>query len=297
MRLFDRYATYNGSNPYAAPGVLNLIPHLEHGIGTGFPVGGMVAITDSLVGLARELGVKFEFGKRVERIGRGWEGEGVVVDGELRVADQVVSNMDVVPTYRRLLADQPAPERVLSHPRSSSALIFYWGIGREFPDLDLHNIFFSADYQAEFEGIFGDSGLHDDPTVYVHISSKYEPADAPQGMENWFVMINVPGNKGQDWDRIIVECRERVISKLNRMLGVDLAALIRCGAVLDPRMIEGADRVVPELALRREFEHAVERLPSPSELQPPHQKSVFLWGRCCIGRRDSALFAQCPHRR
>lgn len=239
VQLFDRYATYNGSNPYSAPGVLNLIPHLEHGIGAGFPVGGMVSITNSLVGLARDLGVRFEFGKKVERIVvEDGKARGVIVEGQFLGADQVVSNMDVVPTYRSLLSDQPAPERVLNHPRSSSALIFYWGIGREFPELDLHNIFFSTDYQAEFAGIFGDAGLHGDPTVYVHISSKYEPADAPEGMENWFVMINVPGNKGQDWDRIIAESRKRIISKLGRMLGVDLAPLIRCEAVLDPRMIE-----------------------------------------------------------
>ena len=34
VQLFNRYATYNGSNPYKAPGILNSIPHLEHNIGT-----------------------------------------------------------------------------------------------------------------------------------------------------------------------------------------------------------------------------------------------------------------------
>jgi diapolycopene oxygenase len=33
VQLFDRYATYNGSDPYQAPATLSLIPHLEHGIG------------------------------------------------------------------------------------------------------------------------------------------------------------------------------------------------------------------------------------------------------------------------
>jgi diapolycopene oxygenase len=246
VQLFDRYATYNGSNPYQAPGVLNLIPHLEHGIGACFPVGGMVAITESLVRLAEELGVSIVLGKRVQRIlVDGGQARGVVVDGEAIAADLVVSNMDIVPTYRRLLADQVAPERVLGHERSSSALIFYWGIGRAFPELDLHNIFFSEDYRAEFEGIFGKAErggekapLHDDPTVYVHISSKYESQDAPAGMENWFVMINVPGNRGQDWDALIAEARQRIVRKLSRVLGVDVAACIRSEDILDPRSIE-----------------------------------------------------------
>jgi diapolycopene oxygenase len=239
VQLFDRYATYNGSNPYAAPGILNLIAHLEHGIGACFPKGGMIAITQSLVRLAEELGVQFRYGQRVTRIlvdaGRA---TGVELAGKTIAADLVVSNMDIVPTYRRLLAEQPAPEKVLQHERSSSALIFYWGIVRTFAPLDLHNIFFSDDYAAEFEGIFGTLGLHADPTIYVHVSAKYEPTDAPEGMENWFVMINVPGNRGQDWNALIEVSRARIVAKLSRLLGTDIAALIRCEDVLDPRSIE-----------------------------------------------------------
>jgi phytoene desaturase len=239
VQLFDRFATYNGSNPYRAPGVLNLIPHLEHGIGASFPMGGMIEITNSLVRLATELGVQFEYGKPVQRIivedGRA---KGVVVAGNRREADLVVSNMDIVPTYRKLLSEQKAPEKVLNHERSSSALIFYWGINRIFEELQLHNIFFSQDYAAEFKGIFEGGELAADPTVYVHISSKMEQDDAPAGKENWFVMVNVPGNKGQDWDTIIPQIRVKVLEKLSRILGTDISESIQCESVLDPRLIE-----------------------------------------------------------
>jgi phytoene desaturase len=239
VQLFDRFATYNGSNPYRAPGVLNLIPHLEHGIGASFPMGGMIEITNSLVRLADELGVQFEYGKAVQRIivenGRA---KGVEVAGNLRVADLIVSNMDIVPTYRKLLFDQKAPEKVLHHERSSSALIFYWGIDRVFDELELHNIFFSQDYESEFQGIFEEGELAADPSVYVHISSKMEVNDAPEGKENWFVMVNVPGNKGQDWDAIIPRIRAAVVAKLTRILGKDISDCIQCESVLDPRLIE-----------------------------------------------------------
>ena len=36
VQFFDRYATYNGSNPYQAPATLNVIPHLEFGKGAFF---------------------------------------------------------------------------------------------------------------------------------------------------------------------------------------------------------------------------------------------------------------------
>jgi diapolycopene oxygenase len=60
VQIFDRYATYNGSNPFQAPGILHVIPHLEHGFGTFFPVGGMRSIVTSLVRLAEDCGVTFE---------------------------------------------------------------------------------------------------------------------------------------------------------------------------------------------------------------------------------------------
>ena len=37
VQYADRYATYNGSNPYQAPATLNVIPHLEQHFGAYFP--------------------------------------------------------------------------------------------------------------------------------------------------------------------------------------------------------------------------------------------------------------------
>ncbi|MEL0027010.1 MAG: FAD-dependent oxidoreductase, partial [Schleiferiaceae bacterium] len=51
VQLFNRYATYNGSSPYQTPGIMQMISHLEHGMGTHFPVGGMHAISQSLTKL------------------------------------------------------------------------------------------------------------------------------------------------------------------------------------------------------------------------------------------------------
>ncbi|MEL6845598.1 MAG: phytoene desaturase, partial [Bacteroidota bacterium] len=48
VQLFNRYATYNGSNPYKAPGLLNIIPHFEYKIGAYFPKGGMISITQAI---------------------------------------------------------------------------------------------------------------------------------------------------------------------------------------------------------------------------------------------------------
>jgi phytoene desaturase len=239
VQLFDRYATYNGSDPYRAPGVLNIIPHLEHGIGTFHPLGGMHDITESLFKLAEELGVKFHFKERVTKIlvenGRV---SGVQTEKQTYKAGLVVSNMDVTPTYRKLLPNQKAPEHILRQERSSSALIFYWGIRKSFSELGLHNIFFSNDYRKEFQDIFNGVVPASDPTVYVNITSKDVPSDAPAGCENWFVMVNVPQHKDQNWQELAVEYRRAIVSKLNPLLGIELDDLIENENTLTPLDIE-----------------------------------------------------------
>ncbi|WCT11695.1 1-hydroxycarotenoid 3,4-desaturase CrtD [Mucilaginibacter jinjuensis] len=241
VQYFDRYATYNGSNPYSAPATLNVIPHLEQHYGAWFPEGGMQAITDSLVKLAESVGVKFHYNSPVEEIViEDKRTKGIKIKDAFLPADVVVSNMDVWFTYQKLLSKYPAlqPKKILQQERSSSALIFYWGIKKLFKQLDLHNIFFSADYEAEFNHIWQEKNISDDPTIYLNISSKYKPDDAPAGHENWFVMINVPNNTGQDWDKLIDEARENIRKKLFRILGADVKQLITSESILDPRSIE-----------------------------------------------------------
>jgi len=235
IQLFNRYATYNGSNPYSTPGIMSMIPHLEMGLGTYFPEEGMHQIPSSLYELARSQGVIFHFSTPVERIlTTGKQARGLQVGGREQPAEIVVSNMDIYPTYRLLLPDHPAPERTLSQERSSSALIFYWGIRRVFPELDLHNIFFSEDYQEEFRQLFIAKGLSEDPTVYINITCKDRLEDAPEGCENWFVMINAPGDYGQDWETLVANARQNILKKLNRNLGCSLEDLIEVEEVLTP---------------------------------------------------------------
>jgi phytoene desaturase len=239
VQLFNRFATYNGSSPYKTPGIMSMIPHLEQHYGTYFPKGGMHEITKSLYQLALDLGVKFEFNTLVKDIvvEKG-KAKGITTQNEVHYATYVISNADVVPTYRRLLKKQKAPEKTLSQPRSSSALIFYWGIAGEFSELDLHNILFSEDYKAEFDAVFNKNTVSNDPTVYLNITSKEEKSDAPTNHENWFVMVNVPSNTGQDWDEIIKRTKQNIIKKVSRILKKDIEPLIIYESILDPRKIE-----------------------------------------------------------
>jgi phytoene desaturase len=239
MQIFNRFATYNGSNPYKAPAMLSMIPHLEQNEGTFYPLGGMISITNALYLLALKQNIDFVFNSKVTAI--NLEGKKVrsitANDAEIQ-ADLIVSNMDVYYTYKHLLNDQLKAEKITRQERSSSAIIFYWGINTSFPQLELHNIFFSEDYRKEFKAIFDKKELNDDPTIYINITSKMEDNQAPEGCENWFVMVNAPHDIGQSWDEWRKKCRSNVIYKLNRILKTDVAQYIQTEDFLDPATID-----------------------------------------------------------
>jgi phytoene desaturase len=239
IQLFSRYATYNGSNPYSTPAMMMLIPHLENGIGAFLPENGMFDISRSIHRLGERLGVRYHFNQKVESIiVENNTVKGITLGSKRIDADIVLSNIDITPTYRKLLGDKYSPEKILNQEKSSSALIFYWGVRREFSELDVHNIFFASDYKEEFDCLFTKKSLHQDPTVYINITSKLCKNDAPSGCENWFVMINVPHLNGQDWGALKSEARQLILEKLQRILGIDISVLIEQEEILDPQLIQ-----------------------------------------------------------
>lgn len=238
IQLFDRFATYNGSDPYRAPGTLSLISYIEHGIGAFYPVGGMIAIRNALAQLLQDVGVDVKLHTKIE----GFfihqdEVKGVKIGGFQQPYDLVVSAIDIMQVNRALYPAQYKPKATKNPELSSSAIIFHWAIKGNYPALDLHNIFFNDNYKSEFEHI-AKGELVADPTIYVYVSVKENPSDAPAGHENWFVMVNTPPNAGQDWDTSIAKVRDYAQKRLNAALGIDLKGLILSEHVMDPRYLE-----------------------------------------------------------
>jgi len=238
-QIFNRFATYNGSDPYQAPAMLNMIAHLEMNQPLYLPKNGMIQITKSIYDLAVAEGVQFHFEEKVDRIlHEGNHLTGVETEKGTYTADAIFSNMDVSFTYEKLLPNVNHPTKILAQERSSSAIVFYWGITKSFPELDLHNIFFADNYAEEFDYIFNKKELYHDPTIYVNITSKYVIDDAPDGHENWFVMINAPTLNNQNWDEIVPRLKEIHLKKLGRILGEDIEPLIATEEIMDPPTIE-----------------------------------------------------------
>jgi phytoene desaturase len=220
---------------------MQLLPHVEQGIGAFIPDKGMHDITFQLYELAKRQGVEFIFNSKVEEI---IVEERIAVgirynNTQIEKANVVVSNMDIYPTYKKLLSKEIQPRVILNQEKSSSALIFYWGL-KDYVNksLSIHNIFFSDDYFDEFRKIFEAESLANDLTIYVHVTSKHIPSDAPANGENWFVMVNAPNNKGQNWDEIVEIARRNIIQKLESMLGEKIGDKICCEHFWTPSGIE-----------------------------------------------------------
>ncbi len=238
-QLFNRFATYNGSSPYKAPAMLSLIPHIELNEGVYYPKGGMISIIQALYKLAIKKGVQFVFNTSVLRIIHHQNKVlGVVANDENILADVVICNTDVQFTYKHLLQNESKLKKLQRQEPSSSAVVFYWGIKKQFKQLDLHNIFFSNDYKTEFESIFKKKSISTDNTIYINITSKLDATHAPTNNENWFVMINTPANTNQNWETIIKKLREQAITKLSKMLNTNIEELIIAEEILTPITIE-----------------------------------------------------------
>jgi len=240
-QYFNRFATYNGSSPYKTSAIMSMIPHLEMQKGTYFPKEGMHSIGQSLYKLALKKGVLFLLNtETTEILIRDKKAVGVLIketeeqNTKEIYADVVISNSDVFNTYESLLPCVKTPNKIKNQERSSSGLIFYWGVKKVFPELDLHNIFFCEDYKEEFKAIFQNKTLPEDPTIYINISSKEKPSDAPCGSENWFVMINAPACENQDWEQLKKIAKETLLKKLSKYLSTDIASLIETEYILDP---------------------------------------------------------------
>ena len=237
-QLFDRYATYNGSDPHRAPATLNMIAHLEHNMGAFFPKNGMYGIVSALVKLAQEVGIAFHYNSKVTGLKLTKDKvEGIFVESEFHPAELVVNDTDIAYFYQHILPKPNMLKRLMRRERSSSALIFYWGV-KGSSNLDVHNILFSSDYRAEFEGLFKQKRLANDLTVYIFISKKVVETDAPEGCENWFVMVNAPEHVGQNWEEETARAREIVLKKMEAHLGYSIENQIKNEKVVTPAEIE-----------------------------------------------------------
>ncbi|MCB8949867.1 MAG: phytoene desaturase [Ardenticatenaceae bacterium] len=235
-QLLGRFATYVGGSPYLAPATLNVIAHVELNGGVWYPRGGIYAIAQAMARLAKELGVTIHTNCGVQEIGvvNGRFSHLILENGEKVKGTAVVSNLDVTTTQKHLLKNSQSTIHNSQFDPSCSGFILLLGINKQFPELAHHNILFSPDYPAEFEAIFAQGQPPDDPTIYIAITSKTDPEHAPEGGENWFVLVNAPPLDGRfDWHTNQQNYRDLILQKIANF-GFDVRDHIVTEQILTP---------------------------------------------------------------
>jgi phytoene dehydrogenase-like protein len=112
-------------------------------------------------------------------------------DGGRLPADVVVANVDASSVYGTLLEDPASARRLARATPSLAGFVLLLGVRGRTPGLAHHNVLFPADYDAEFDAVFGRRASPvEDPTLYV--SAPDDPAVRPEGHEAWFVLVNAP---------------------------------------------------------------------------------------------------------
>lgn len=217
VMLVDRYATYTGSDPRRAPAALATIPYVEQVFGAYHVAGGLRRLGEALHQRCLDRGVEFQFDTDVARIEvdtRGFATGVTLTSGVHLTANAVIANADATHVYTDLLAHVPAdllraPRRSLARTTPSlSGVSVLLGVEGTTPDLLHHNVWFTDDYEDEFDSVFA-TGRHrraravPNPTIYACVPD--DPQMRPDGGEAWFILVNAPRHGTDPDDRRVID--------------------------------------------------------------------------------------------
>jgi phytoene desaturase len=194
IALMEFPILFLGAMPRHIPALYSLMNYAGLKLGTWYPEGGFGSVIEAMKKLAMLQGAKFHFNASVEKIKAGrTKVSGIIVDGGEICFDAVVSTADYHHTESLL------PERCRNYPGSywekktfaPSCLIFYVGINKKIPALQHHTMFFEADLEQHSREIYEDPQWPSRPLFYVSCTSKTDPATAPEGHENLFLLMPI----------------------------------------------------------------------------------------------------------
>jgi 1-hydroxycarotenoid 3,4-desaturase len=197
-QLFARYATYCGSSPFEAPATLMLVAHAEQA-GIWQIAGGMQALATALAELLRARGATLRCDTAVRQVhlGAGRVQALELADGERLPVTAVVMTCDAAALAAGLFGAEAAraARPVALAERSLSALTWTANLPTAGFELLHHNVFFSADYVAEFAAIRARRMLPEQPTVYICAQDRQTPqAPSPGEPERLLCLVNAPAN-------------------------------------------------------------------------------------------------------
>jgi phytoene desaturase len=226
LRLAFTFQTmYLGISPLDAPAIYALLPYTELVEGIWYPEGGIYRLIEAMQRLAEELGAEVRTSAEVTSL--RFDGDRVagvtLANGDAIDADIVVANADLPGAYHRFVPEELRPDfnnaRLRRMRYTASAYMLYLGVDRVYEQLQHHNVFFSADFRANFDAIFRTRRLPAEPSLYVAAPGRTDPTVAPPGHDALMVLVPVPhlARDGVDWRRDEAAFRGRVYDRLESL--------------------------------------------------------------------------------
>lgn len=218
---------YMGLSPFEAPATFSMMAYTELAHGVWYPRGGMYALVEVMMDIARQAGVEFIFETSVDRIeiANGRACSVILENGQHYPADIVVANADLPYVYQDLLPDCDLADNIAHKRFSCSAISFFWGVDKTYSSLGPHTLFLADDYRKNFESIIEKLALPDNPSLYIHAPARLEATAAPQGEDTLIAIVPVGhlDNEGrQDWPDIRHHARQAVFHRLATLGITDL---------------------------------------------------------------------------
>ncbi|KIL47966.1 phytoene desaturase family protein [Jeotgalibacillus campisalis] len=239
LQVFNRYATYIGSSPYKSPATFSLIGHLEMNEGVFTVRGGNTKIADAFVQVFKKLGGTLKLDEEVNQIHvTNKTAAGVELKSGIQIkADKIIINGDFITATKKLIKekDRPSfPDKKLSgYEPSISAFVILAGLKTYQKDIHHHHVFFPEDYKKEFQNIFVDQKLPEDPTIYISHSA-YTDRGISKG-SNLFILVNAPAVKMKS-EKEVSQFKEMIYSRLEEE-GIPIRKEIEVEKVYTPDTI------------------------------------------------------------
>lgn len=201
LELLEFPVLFLGATPQKTPALYSLMNYADMALGTWYPMGGMHKIVEGMVSVATELGASIELNAEVDsiQIEKGRAQSVRTKDGRVFEADAVVGAADYHHVETQLL--QPEHRNYTDayweqRTMAPSSLLYYVGVNKRLKNLLHHNLFFDEDFNKHAHEIYESPNWPERPLFYVSAPSVTDPAVAPEGCENLFLLIPVaPGLK------------------------------------------------------------------------------------------------------
>ncbi|WP_068775614.1 NAD(P)/FAD-dependent oxidoreductase [Paenibacillus sp. FJAT-26967] len=190
---------YIGGNPQDTPALYSLVPYSEHAHGIWYVKGGYAGLVSTLHQELLARGVEVTTGVRVDEVlhHRGVV-EGVVAGGRKIAADRIVLNGEFPGLHQ--LNGVPSGKKARKFVPSSGCLLIYLGLNRTYADKDVHQFYFSDEFDGMLKDVFRRKVMPDNRCIYVFNPSLLDDTLAPEGQSVLYMLVPVPSGEHLSWE-------------------------------------------------------------------------------------------------